>query len=94
MLDKAFIKAAIASGHTQLNDFNADGRTGVGRSDSTVSRGVRQSSAIAYLKKRHRNLKVLTHRHISKIVFEQKRAIGIETTNGDFIQAKREVIVC
>ena len=94
VLDKAFIKAAIASGHTQLNDFNADGRTGVGRSDSTVSRGVRQSSAIAYLKKRYRNLKVLTQRHISKIVFEQKRAIGIETTNGDFIIAKREVIVC
>ena len=94
VIDKAFIKAAIAAGHTQLNDFNAYDRTGVGRSDSTVSRGVRQSSAIAYLKKGSKNLKVLTHRHISKIVFDHKRAIGVETTNGEFIQARREVIVC
>ena len=94
VIDKAFIKAAIAAGHTQLNDFNAYDRTGVGRSDSTVSRGVRQSSAIAYLKKGFKNLKVLTHRHISKIVFDHKRAIGVETVNGEFIQARREVIVC
>ena len=50
-LDKAFIKASVESGHELLDDFNADKRSGVSRVDSTTYRGVRQSSAIAYLKK-------------------------------------------
>ena len=93
-IDKAFIEAAISAGHKHLDDFNACDRTGVGRSDSTIKRGVRQSSAIAYLQKRPKNLKVLTRRHIAKILFDQKRVVGIETTNGEIIKANREVIVC
>ena len=49
-LERAFIDAAIATGHKLLDDFNGPARTGVGRTDSFVHRGTRQSSAIAYLK--------------------------------------------
>lgn len=52
IIDRAFIQAAVAAGHQELEHFNGAGRTGVARTDRTVSLGVRQSSAIGYLKKR------------------------------------------
>ena len=64
------------------------------RTDSTVSRGVRQSSAIAYLGRRPKNLTVLTRRHVARLVLDGRRAVGVETTGGEVISAGREVIVC
>ena len=93
-LDKAFIDAAVAAGHRPLEDFNGADRTGVARNDSTVSRGIRQSSAIAYLKAPPKNLTILTGQQIARIVIEGKRAAGVETLNGQVIRAEREVIVC
>ncbi|MBT6531994.1 MAG: choline dehydrogenase [Marinovum sp.] len=94
VLDSAFIASAIAAGHRELDDFNGAERTGVARCDSTVSRGVRQSSAIAYLKRAPKNLTTLTGRHITRIVMDGKRAVGLETLGGELIRAEREVIVC
>ena len=93
-LDKAFIDAAVAAGHRPLEDFNGADRTGVARNDSTVSRGIRQSSAIAYLKAPPKNLTILTGQQIARIVIEGKRAAGVETLSGQVIRAEREVIVC
>lgn len=93
-LDKAFIDAAVAVGHRALEDFNGADRTGVARNDSTVSRGVRQSSAIAYLKAPAKNLTILTGQQIARIVMEGRRAAGVETLSGQIIRAEREVIVC
>jgi choline dehydrogenase len=93
-LDRAFIQAAKAVGHRELDDFNGPERTGVARADSTVSRGIRQSAAIAYLGTKPRNLTVLTHRQIAKVVMEGTRAVGVETLDGEVIRAEREVIVC
>lgn len=93
-LDRAYVDAAVAAGHTRIDDFNGAVRTGVARCDSTVSRGVRQSSAIAYLGRRPRNLALLTHRHVSRIAIENRRAVGVATSDGEVIRARREVIVC
>jgi len=93
-LDKAFISAAKAAGHRELDDFNGAHRTGVARTDSTVSRGVRQSAAIAYLKRPPSNLTILTGRQIARLVIEGTRATGVETIDGEIIRADREVIVC
>ncbi|WP_170333656.1 GMC family oxidoreductase [Ruegeria arenilitoris] len=93
-VERAFISAAKAAGHTELDDFNGSERTGVARNDSTVSNGIRQSSAIAYLQNRHSNLTVRTNAQIGRIIFEGKRAIGVETTNGEVVRADQEVIVC
>ncbi|MEM9499115.1 MAG: GMC family oxidoreductase N-terminal domain-containing protein [Pseudomonadota bacterium] len=94
LLDDAFVDAAVAANHRRLDDFNGFDRTGVARCDSTVSRGVRQSSAIAYLSRRPKNLTVLTNCHVSRIVMEGNRAVGIETLTGRTIRAAREVILC
>jgi len=93
-LEQAFIKAAIAAGHQQLDDFNGSIRTGVARTDSTVYKGVRQSSAIAYLCNPPKNLTILTAHHVRRVRFEGLRAIGLETVNGETIRADREIILC
>ena len=93
-LDQAFIKAAVATGHKSIDDFNGAHRTGVSRCDSTVYRGVRQSAAIAYLNKIPDNLTVLTDTHVARILLRKEKAIGIETTNGKNILAGKEVIIC
>lgn len=94
VLDQAFIDAAIAAGHPHLDDFNGAERTGVARCDSTVSKGVRQSSAIAYLKTKPKNLKIITHCQIARILIENRRTIGVKTIDGQIIMARHEVILC
>ena len=94
VLDQAFIDAAVAAGHEHINDFNGSKRTGVARCDSTVSRGVRQSSAIAYLKTKPKNLTIIRNTQIARIKMNNRRAEAVITTSGQVIKAKREIIIC
>lgn len=93
-MDRAFIAAAKSAGHKELDDFNGPERTGVSRNDSTVDKGVRQSAALAYLKKCPKNLTIKNQTHIAKIIFDGKRAVGVETLAGDTIRASQKVIIC
>ena len=93
-LERVYVEAAIAAGHKQLDDLNGPERTGVARTDSTVYGGVRQSSAIAYLDKPPVNLAILTGRHITRVSFDSRRAVGLETVSGEQIRARREVVLC
>ena len=94
VLEQAFIEAAVAAGHKKLDDFNATRRTGVGRTDSNVFRGIRQSSAIAYLGSPPPNLTVLTNRQVARVTLQGRRATGILTVCGRQVRARREVILC
>jgi choline dehydrogenase len=93
-LERAFIEAAVDAGHELLDDFNGPRRTGVGRTDSTVHRGIRQSSAIAYLDKPPVNLTIRTGLQVARVNFDGRRAAGIETVSGERLRARREVILC
>jgi choline dehydrogenase len=93
-LDQAFVEAAVAAGHRRLEDFNGPHRTGVARNDSTVSKGVRQSAAIAYLSDPPANLTILTGQTVARVLFEGTRAVGVETLDGTQVKAEREVILC
>ncbi len=93
-MERAFIASALRAGHGEIADFNGPHRTGVARNDSTVCKGVRQSSAIAYLSAPPRNLTILTRTQIARIVIEAGRAVGIKTVSGEVIRARREVICC
>lgn len=94
VLEQAFIDAAVAAGHKRIDDLNGPERTGVARTDSTVSRGVRQSSAIAYLKHPPKNLTVLTGCQVDRVLFDGTRAVGLQSLNGVHIRAEREVVLC
>lgn len=93
-MERAFIAAAKVAGHRELSDFNGPERTGVSRSDSTISKGVRQSSAIAYLRRPPGNLTIRTGCQIAHVLIEQSRAVGVQTLAGETIRAAREVILC
>lgn len=94
VMDRAFVASAVAAGHRELADMNGPDRTGVTRNDSTVSNGVRQSSAIAYVASPPPNLTLKTDTQIARIVIEYGRAIGVETVTGQIIHARQEVICC
>ncbi len=93
-IEKAFLNAAVLAGHRQIDDFNGPLRTGVARNDSTVSKGVRQSSAISYLTNPPRNLTIRTQTQIAQVAVEKGKAVGVETLTREVIRAEREVIVC
>jgi len=81
------------------SDFNREQFEGLGHYHITTKHGRRHSTARAFLKPalKRGNLALLTHAHVTRIRFDNKKAVGI-----DFIQdnqlktlnAKREIILC
>ncbi|MGB0866442.1 MAG: GMC family oxidoreductase, partial [Granulosicoccaceae bacterium] len=79
-LIKHFVAAGVELGLPASDDFNGPHQTGVGAYQATIHRGRRMSTARAFLHpaKRRPNLTVVTHAHASRILFEGKRAVGVE----------------
>jgi len=80
----AFIDAAEQAGHPRNPDFNGACQEGAGYYQTTSRRGLRVSSAVAYLNpaKRRPNLAVATRAHVTRVVIEHGRATGVEWTSG------------
>ncbi len=94
----AFMAAAVSEGYTRVDDFNGAQQEGFGFHDFTIRRGKRQSAATAFLKpaRRRPNLTVVTRAQATRVLFEGKRAIGVEYERfGELHQARaaREVIL-
>jgi choline dehydrogenase len=81
----AFFTAVQQAGHTLTNDVNGYKQEGFAPFDRNVHHGQRLSASRAYLHPvKHRpNLKVMTRTLVTKILFEGKRAVGVEITQGD-----------
>ncbi|MEJ1995519.1 MAG: GMC family oxidoreductase N-terminal domain-containing protein [Limibacillus sp.] len=93
-----FIRAGEECGLMSTADFNGASNEGIGLYQNTAKGGFRMSSARAYLQpaRKRANLAVLTNAHATRILFEGKRASGVEfRRNGRLEQAfaGREVIV-
>ena len=80
----AFIEAGRQAGYAVSGDFNGERQEGFGALDMTVKDGVRWSAANAYLRPamKRRNLKVVTHAHATRIVFDGRRAVGVGYRRG------------
>jgi choline dehydrogenase len=94
----AFIEAAAQAGLPRNPDFNGERQEGAGYQQLTIRNGLRCSTARGYLRpaERRRNLAVLTGALATKILFEGKRAAGVEyLRDGGTEQARaaREVIL-
>ena len=94
-----FIEAAKQAGHMENPDFNGATQEGVGRYQVTHRNGERCSAAKAYLTPvlGRPNLSVITEAHTTRILFEGKRAVGVEYRCGGMteqIRATREVLLC
>jgi choline dehydrogenase len=98
-LSHAFIEAGAEVGLSRNNDFNGSTHEGVGFAQVTQKQGKRHSTADAYLKPAlsRPNLTVHTGAHVTGLLFEKTRAIGIAYTRDgrpDQARVNREVILC
>jgi choline dehydrogenase-like flavoprotein len=93
----AFIAAAGQCGYARNDDFNGAAQEGFGYYQLTTRNGRRCSAAVAYLKpaRRRANLKVITQALSTRVLFDGRRAVGIEYLQGDrtHVAHGREVIL-
>ena len=94
-----FVEAAVQAGFVKNADFNGPTQEGVGMYQVTHRNGERFSAAKAYLTPNlsRPNLTVMTDAHTTRILFEGRRAVGVEArVKGTLTQlkARREVLLC
>ncbi|MBO9498836.1 MAG: GMC family oxidoreductase N-terminal domain-containing protein [Novosphingobium sp.] len=94
----AFLETAGALGYPATDDFNVAQPEGFSIPDCTISHGRRHSTARAYLEPAmmRPNLRVETGAQVRRILFEGKRAVGVEYEQDGQIKvlrARREVLV-
>jgi choline dehydrogenase-like flavoprotein len=79
-LCEAFIEAAQQAGFPRNDDFNGPTQEGAGYFQLTAKNGRRWSTAVGYLRqaKVRGNLKVATNALASRILFEGRKAVGVE----------------
>jgi choline dehydrogenase-like flavoprotein len=98
-----WLAAARERGLPITDDFNGASQEGVGIYQVTQHNGERWSAARGYLRPHmspntnaRKNLSVMTHTKVQRILFDGKRAVGIEVNQGGQVkrlQARREVIL-
>ena len=79
-----FIKACAAERIPPTQDYNGASQVGAGLVHCTIENGKRASAAAAFLKPamQRKNLTVLTRAQVSRILFEGKKAVGVEFKQG------------
>jgi choline dehydrogenase len=97
-LCKAFLQAAENVGYERNPDFNGAQQEGFGYYQWTIRNGRRHSAAIGYLRpaRKRPNLAVETNAHTTRLLFEGRRAVGVEYLQGRVLKTARasgEVIV-
>jgi choline dehydrogenase len=97
-LFKAFIDSAAEAGYETNSDMNGKKQEGFGMYDITIDKGERASVSKHYLNpaKNRKNLTIFTDSFVEKIIFDGKKAIGIEVRIKDKIQkvfVNKEVIL-
>ncbi|MFC9994538.1 GMC family oxidoreductase [Nocardia sp. NPDC127526] len=93
-----YLQAAVEAGY-KVERANLDEPQGFTQTMVTQKRGARWSTADAYLRpalQAHRDLTIVTDAHVTRVLFEGTRAIGVEYQLGGELKqlkAKREVIL-
>lgn len=91
----AFLEACREIGLTRLDELNGRSNEGYSPTPVTQNRGRRWSAADAYLRPalKRPNLTVITGATVDRVLFEGKRAIGVEHDGGSQVRASKEVIL-
>ena len=95
---KAFVEACERLQYQRNPDFNGERIDGIGFAPLNVHNGWRRSTAVGYLKPNlgRRNLELMTRAHVRRILFEGRRAVGVEVERDGLVQrigARRELIL-
>jgi choline dehydrogenase len=98
-LFEAFFAAVQQAGYPLTSDVNGYRQEGFNAFDRNIRRGRRLSAARAYLHPvmSRPNLEVLTRAFVTRVLFEGRRAVGVEySPNGGPVRTARagEVILC
>jgi choline dehydrogenase len=98
-LCRTFIETGEALGFSATTDFNGAMTEGVGIYQINTKQGRRASTANAYLRPamQRGNITLRTKAQATRIVFEGKRAVGVEYRHRNQtkqVSAQREVILC
>ena len=77
---KAFVEACERLQYPRNPDFNGERIDGIGFAPLNVHNGWRRSTAVGYLRPNlsRKNLELMTRTHVRKILFEGRRAVGVE----------------
>ena len=97
-LCEAFIASAEVLGVPRNDDFNGASQEGAGYYQATTRHGRRSSAATAYLRpaEKRANLRVEVNALATRVLFEGRRAAGVEYLRGGVktvARARREVIL-
>ena len=99
LLSRVFVEAGTQLQLPHNRDFNGGAQAGVGLYQTTTLNGRRASTAVSYLRpvESRPNLARITGAMARRILFDGKRACGIEIQVGmgkETIIARREVLIC
>ena len=97
-LYEAFINAGVEAGYPRTDDYNGFRQEGFGPMQMNIDNGVRASTSQAYLRPAlgRENLTLLKNTQVKRIIFNGKKAVGIEILNRMKIRQvrlKRELIL-
>src|SRR5262249_20708766 len=86
-LFRTFVQAGLEAGHPETKDFNGFAQEGFGPYQLTIHKGRRWGAAAAYLTPTiaRQNLTVEPNAHVSRVLFEGNKTIGVE-----YIQEKQK----
>jgi len=97
-LFKAFLNASSEAGHKINPDMNGEEQEGMGMFDTTIHNGERASVSKYYLNpaKKRKNLSIFSNSFVEKIIFENKKATGIQVKIKNKVKkiyANKEIIL-
>jgi choline dehydrogenase len=90
-----FLRACEELGHERIADHNAPRAVGAGLLPLNEVEGVRQSTALTYLRsaRRRSNLTIRADRPVDRVLVEDGRATGVQLRGGDRIHADH-IVLC
>ena len=97
-ISEAFIAAGVKAGLPHNPDFNGERQEGVGPFQATAKRGLRYSTAKAFLRRalKRPNLDLLMRAQVTRILFDGVRASGVafvQDGKATEVSARREIIL-
>ena len=97
-LAKAHLEAAVEAGYPRNPDFNGAEQEGFGRYQVNMRNGRRWSAARGFLKpaRKRANLSVVTNAYATRVLFEGRKAVGVEYTVGEQsfqVRPRKEVLL-
>ncbi|KAH7072667.1 GMC oxidoreductase-domain-containing protein [Paraphoma chrysanthemicola] len=85
--------AAEQAGHRINQDVNDGDPIGMGMGSVCIAKGVRTTSASAYLSRPPPNLRIMVDAPVARVMLDNKRATGVECIDGRRFTARKEVIL-